>query len=260
MKDLLNPPTTVPSFEQGSSSITLDQLKMVAPASIRKNITQDMADVINSTDDEDFRENFKENILTFSGVLKEGKYKFADYICACKYVSHKLLGDNNTLAYSKVFPNRYKRLLAKGMESRSIAAYTSAYNKNELVAKIMERTLVPIYVLNSDKLQRAINVQVELMEGALSETVRQKASATLIENLQQPEAVKVELDVGYSNDTIDDLRAVTRELALQQQKLIAGGHTTAASVAGSDIIQKNEDVVEAEFEEMEIDDEDKSLI
>ena len=254
MKDLVNPP--VPVIKKDATELTIDQLRGCVPLSIRKNIKQKMVDLVNSScDDVDERNTFRENILTFANVLQEGKWKFEDYICAVKYVSHKLLGDGNTMAWAKVFPNRYQRLIDRGATSKIISAHTTQYNGTELVTKIIERTLAPIWITNSDILQEAINTQAVLMRSAKSETVRHKAAANLIENLKKPEAIQVDLSVGVSNDTVEDLRAVTRALAVQQQKMIAGGHATASQIAESDIIKKEEEecIVDAEFEEMEPD-------
>jgi len=252
MIDLDNPP--VPVIKEDATELTLEQLRSCVPLSIRKNIKKSMVDLVNSScDDIDERNTFRENILTFANVLQEGKWKFEDYICAVKYVSHKLLGDGNTMAWAKVFPNRYQRLVDSGASSKTISAHTSQYNGTDLVSKIIERTLTPIWVANCDILQEAINTQAQLMRSAKSETVRHKAAANLIENLKKPESVQVDISVGVSNDTVEDLRNVTRALALQQQKMIAGGHVTANDIAGSDIIKRNsnEDAIEAEFEEIE---------
>ncbi len=246
-----------PPITKDTKQVTLDQLRGCVPLNIRKNLKQGMVDLINSScDDTEERDRFRENVLTWADVLGRGKWKFKDYICAVRYVSHKLMGDGNTIAYAKVFPNRYQRMVNKGYDSKKISAHTTMYNKTDLVSKIVERTLQPIWVLNSDILQEAINTQAELMRSAKSETVRHKAAANLIENLKKPESIEVELNVGVSNDTVEDLRAVTRALATQQKLMIEQKQVTAFDVAGSDIIVKSKadeehDVIEAEFESVE---------
>ena len=251
--DLYNPPVpTEPVIRRDTENLTLDQLRGCVPLSIRKNIKQNMVDLVNSNcDDVDERNTFRDNILTFASVLQEGKWKFEDYICAVKYVSHKLLGDGNSMAWAKVFPDRYQRLVDKGASSKVISAHTTQYNGTDLVSKIVERTLSPVWITNCDILQEAINVQATLMRGAKSETVRHKAAANLIENLKRPENIQVDLNVGVSNDTVEDLRNVTRALAQQQKMMIEQGHATASDIAGSEIIKREEEVVDAEFEEME---------
>jgi len=230
--------------------LTLDQLKGSLPAKLRKNVTEDMVTLVNSEQDSDFREHYRNNVISYTSVLQGGKFKLVDYINAVKFVSFKMLGDGNTVAYSKTFPERYQRLLDKGISGKDVASYSTAYNRGELVNRIMEQSLVPIHILNMDLQQEAINVQAELMRDARSETVRQKAAECLIMQLKAPEAAKVEIDVSYSNDSINELRETTRALAQQQMKLIQSGAVTAEAMAHSDIIAKKKPELETEYEEL----------
>jgi len=232
------------------SKLSVAQLQGTLPSNMRKYVTQDMVDVVNDTEDGDFREHYRNNVLSFASVLKAGKYKTLDYINAVKFVSYKLLGDGNTLAYSKTFPERYQRLVDKGITGKNIASYSTAYNRNDLVNKIMEQSLVPVHVLNMDLHQEAINMQADLMRTAKSETVRQKAAECLIVQLKAPETAKVEVDVNYNSDVVDDLRATTKALAQQQLKMIQAGHMSAQEAAHSDIIAKKTSIVETEYQEV----------
>jgi hypothetical protein len=232
------------------SKLTIEQLQGGLPAKLRKHVTQKMVDVVNDTEDGDFREHYRNNVLSFTNVLQSGKFKTLDYVNAVKFVSFKLLGDGNTLAYSKTFPDRYKRLVDNGITGKNIASYSTAYNRGDLVNKIMEQSLVPIHILNMDIHQEAINIQAELMRDAKSETVRQKAAECLIMQLKAPESAKIEIDVNYNNDSIDELRATTRALAQQQLALIQSGAVTAQAVAHSDIIARKKPEIETEYEEL----------
>jgi len=174
-----------------------------------------------------------------------------DYINAVKFVSYKLIGDSNTIAYAKTFPDRYQRLVDKNTPAKTISSFSTAYNKGDLVHKILERTLVPVHILNMDIHQEAINTQAELMRSAKSETVRQKAAECLIMQLKAPEAAKIEVDVNYSNSSIDDLRETTRALAQQQLQMIKSGAVTAEHIAHSDIIARKKIAsVETDYEEI----------
>jgi hypothetical protein len=133
---------------------------------------------------------------------------------------------------------------------KTISSFSTAYNKGDLVHRILERTLVPIHILNMDIHQEAINTQADLMRTAKSETVRQKAAECLIMQLKAPEASKIEVDVTYNNSSIDELRETTRALAQQQLKMIQSGAVTAEHIAHSDIIAKRRDTVETEYEEI----------
>ncbi len=241
--------------------MTKAKLRACAPISLRANITDKHVDLINScVDDSSIRDSFRDNILQWSGVLSQGKYKYKSYIRAVSFVTHMLLGDKARTAWTKAFPDKFQRLVDMGKPNNVIAAHVNQYLKSGIVMKIMERTLPPVHVLNADLLQEAINVSAELMRSARSETVRQKSAATLIEHLKPPESLKVDLNVGVSNDSLEDLRNITRGLAVEQRKMIESGGMTAGEVAEMEVIKKVElkadDVIEAKFEEVGYD-EDK---
>lgn len=244
------------SPEEKSERMTLGLLRGITPLAIRSNLTQEMVNMINtSIDDTEEKELVRENFITWIAVLGMGKFKVKSYVNAVKYVTNKLMGDTNRVSYAKTFPTRYTRLLDRGKSIEQIAGHVSMYNKSLIVTKIIERTLIPVWIYNSDILQEAINTQAELMRFAKSETVRMKAAANLIEHLKQPEAVKVDLSVGVSNDTIEDLRMVTKGLAIEQRRIIQAGGMSARQVAEMEVIKKglspdNEAAIEAEFEEM----------
>ena len=61
---------------------------------------------------------------------------------------------------------------------------------------------------------------------------------------------KVEIDIGYSNDVVEDLRATTKALAQQQLKMILNGQASAKEIAHSEILAKK---VETTYEVMEED-------
>jgi hypothetical protein len=219
--------------------ITQDQLERVLPKQHRGRITEEVIQEINNImGDEVVRESFRDNLLGYTNVIGDGRFKIQDYINAVKYVSYKLLGSSNIEAYAKTFPARYQRLVDEGASSKDISAYSTAYNKNQLVNKIYEQTLVPTHVLNADVYQKAINVQAHLMLHANSEKVRTDAANSLLNHLKKPEAAKIELDIGYKEDrSIQELREATMALARQQRELIESGTLNARDIAHSKIIQ-----------------------
>jgi len=62
--------------------LTLDQLKGSLPAKLRKNVTEDMVTLVNSEQDSDFREHYRNNVISYTSVLQGGKFKLVDYINA----------------------------------------------------------------------------------------------------------------------------------------------------------------------------------
>ena len=222
-----------------TNHLTKEQLSGAVPDKrFRKHITDEVVAVINSEPDSELRRVFRDNTLTYSSVLATGKHSLVAYVNAIKFVSLKLMGDKSSVAYSKVFPDRYQNLIDKGASASYIASFADNYSKNSLITKIIEQTMVPTHILNAGVYQEAINVQAELMHTAKSELVRQKAAESLISNLTAPAAAKIEIDIGYSNDLVDELRATTKALAQQQLKMILNGQSSAKEIAHSEIIAK----------------------
>jgi len=235
-----------------TNHLTKEQLSGAVPDKrFRKHITDEIVAVINSEPDSELRRVFRDNTLTYSSVLATGKHSLAAYVNAIKFVSLKLMGDKSSVAYSKVFPDRYQNLIDKGASASYIASFADNYSKNSLITKIIEQTMVPTHILNAGVYQEAINVQAELMHTAKSELVRQKAAESLISNLTAPTAAKLEIDIGYSNDLVDELRATTKALAQQQLKMILNGQSSAKEVAHSEIIAKRVEPVETTYEVIE---------
>ena len=114
--------------------LTKELVERAVPANLKSSITQQLVDRINSAvADPIIADQVRENFINYTSVLRDGKFKTEDYLSAVMYVSFKLLGDSNLIAYTKTFPQRYTDLLAKGTSSKDIAAYVSAYNKGKLV-------------------------------------------------------------------------------------------------------------------------------
>ena len=235
-----------------TNHLTKEQLSGALPDKrFRKHLTDDIVNMINSEPDSELKRVFRDNVLSFANVLSTGKYSLAAYINAIKFVSLKLMGDKSSTAYSKVFPDRYQNLIDKGSSASYIASFADNYGKTGLITKIMEQTMVPTHILNAGIYQEAINTQADLMRTAKSELVRQKAAESLMSNLTAPIAAKVEIDIGYSNDIVEDLRNTTKALAQQQLKMIMNGQASAGEIAQSEIIVKPKELKEATYEVIE---------
>lgn len=219
--------------------LTIEQFQAALPDKVKKSVHQDLIDQINKTLSEpELYENYRDNLISYTRVMADGKFKISNYIEAVKYVSHKLLGATNIEAYSKTFPDKIARFAAQGVSSKDIASYVTAYNKSKLVNLIMEQTLVPMWVLNQDLYQKALNVQAELMMTANSEKVRSDAANSLLTHLKQPEVQKVELNVGMKEDnSINALREATLALVAQQKQALQAGLVNAQDVAHSKVIE-----------------------
>lgn len=228
-------------------SLTTDVLSKALPNKYKHALSQESVDRINDIlQHPELYETYKENFLTYSSVLQDGRYKIEDYLHAVKYCTHKLMGNSNTDSFIKTFPDRYQTMLSKGYSAKEISAHVAMYNKTKLVNAIMEQALIPSWIINQDLYQSAINVQADLMANAKSEKVRSDAANSLLNHLRPPEVKKVELDVGLKkSDSIEQLKQITAELAAQQKRLIESGVTTARQVAQTKLITQVIDHEEA---------------
>lgn len=220
------------------TALTVEQFKQALPDKVKKSINQELIDQINTTlSDPEMYESYRENLLSYTKVMADGRFKVSSYVDAVKYVSHKLMGCTNIDAYTKTFPAKYQRFVQQGVNAKDIASYVTAYNKSKLVNLIFEQTLIPSYVLNQDLYQKALNVQADLMVSANSEKVRCDAANSLLTHLKMPETQKVELEIGIKEDSsISALRAATLELARHQRLVIEAGQVNAQDVAHSKLV------------------------
>lgn len=220
------------------TALTVDQFKQALPDKVKKSINQELIDQINTTlADPDMYENYRDNLLSYTKVMADGRFKVTEYVNAVKYVSHKLMGATNIEAYTKTFPDKYQRFVQTGVQAKDIASYVTAYNKSKLVNLIFEQTLIPSYVLNQDLYQKALNVQAELMVTSHSDKVRCDAANSLLTHLKMPETQKVELEIGMKEDSsISQLRQATLELARAQRLAIEAGQMSTQEVAHTKIV------------------------
>ena len=160
---------------------SLDEVEQALPPQLKGGITTEIVDNLNKiVTDTEFAQTMRNNLVSYTSVLREGKFRLPDYFTAVAYVSYKLMGYSDRECYMKALPDRYQALVAKGCDSKTIAAYVVAYNKGKLVNLILEQALIPAHVLNADMFQKALNIQLELAMNAQSEKVRTDAANSLL--------------------------------------------------------------------------------
>ncbi len=223
------------------SAISADDFKKALPDKLKKNVSQEVIDKVNLLmTDPDMCEAYRENLLSYANVMQDGRFKITSYIDAVKYVSHKLRDKTNMSAFSLTFPDKIQDWTHRGVAPKDMASYVTSYNKSKLVNLILEQTLTPMWILNQDLYQRALNTQAKLMTTAKSEKVRSDAANSIMTHLKQPETQKVELDIGVKQDSsIQALRESTMELVAQQRRMIESGSMNAQEVAHTRVTVDN---------------------
>lgn len=224
--------------------MTEEEFKRCLPANLKGSVDDSIRQQLNSClKDPGIREVMSQNLLGYTDVLAQGRFKLSSYISAINYVTYKVMGNTNTLAYQKTFPARYTEMVNNGMALKDINSYISAYNKSKLVTLIYESMMIPTYILNQDVFQEAINTQREIMNNdRVSPMARVQAAKSLLDTLKPPELKKMQLDVSVKeSDTIVQLEKTTQQLAqLQLQQLQQGAKL-------QDVL--NQPIIEAEVED-----------
>lgn len=225
--------------------LTLEEVKTSVPTTLRSSITQGYVDKLNAVTTDDLtREHIQKNFISYTAVLKDGKFKTEDYLYAVTFVSFKLMGHTDRDAWIKTFPDRYTACVAQGFPEKQIASYVSIYKKGKLVNLIMEQTLVPTWVLNQHMFQDALNVQFDLMKNADSEKVRTEAANSLLTHLKKPEAVKNSVNINLSDSDNKGMAALTAamtELAQTQRQAIQNGNMKTIDVAASRLVPRDDE-------------------
>jgi hypothetical protein len=217
--------------------LTTDQVAQALPPNLKGAATDELTDKINNILlDPIMAEEVRNNFISYTKVLQEGKFKTEDYLNAVIYVSHKLTGMTNQDAYAKTFPDRMAEFIAKGTSLKDISSYVSMYNKGKLVNLILQQTLVPTWVLNADVYQKAINTQADLMINAQSELVRTQAANSLLTHLTKPKETGplINLDLRDTSG-MEELKNLLRQTAQSQRDAILAG-VPAKQIAEQSII------------------------
>ncbi len=219
--------------------ITKEEYIGALPKSLKGKVNDEVINNINTrlTECTDC-EGLRSNLVGYNHIIRGGKFSMQEYLNAVTYVSYKFMGINNRQSYCKTFPIKYANFVKEGVIQKTIDRYVHAFNGSKLVNLIYEAGLIPTHILNADVFQEAINTQAELMRDPdVSPKVRSDAANSLMTHLKRPEAQKIELDIGIKeHDSITELKEVTRQLAIQQSKLIQEGLVSVKETAESRII------------------------
>jgi hypothetical protein len=226
--------------------LTKKDVTAALPPQFKSSVTDQLVTMINTvTQDQEVAEQVRNNFITYAGVMKDGKFKTQDYLNSVQYVTYKHMGYSNKDAYFKTFPNRHAELVARGTSEKDISAYVSAYHRGKLVNLIMEQSLIPVWIVNQDLFQDALNHQAFLMKNALSEKVQCDAANSILQHLQKPKdaVTNINLDL-RENSGLTELKNTLTQLAQAQITAIEAGTPTKV-IAGSSLVRDDEDITDA---------------
>ena len=221
--------------------ITRAEVQRALPVTSKFTVTQQMVDHLNMIgQDPLLLENLRDNFVSYTTVLQDGRYKAEDYVTAITYCTFKLMGLSNQDAYMHTFPNRHATLVAAGKTKKEISAYVAAYSKGKLVQAILEQAVIPVWLYNQDVYQKAINVQAKLMISAESELVRTQAANSLLTHLAKPKdsVPLINIDMRQSSG-MAELQNMLAALAEKQVNMIDQG-ITAKEIAAQRLVERKD--------------------
>lgn len=224
--------------------LTREMVEKALPANLKSAATQQLTDQINNiTSDPIVAEEIRNSFLSYSKVLQEGKFKTEDYLHAVAYVAYKHMGYSNQEAYFRTFPQRHANLVAKNTSAKDISAYVAAYHRGKLVNLIMEQSLVPVWILNQDAYQKAINTQLDIMENSQSDMARTAAANSLMTHLAKPKDTVNAIQINMPESSgMAELKSMMNQLVQSQRQAIEQGVSTRDIAA--------QRIIDAEAEEV----------
>ena len=221
--------------------ITVQNLKQALPATTKLTVSQSLVDKLNAvTSDPILAEHIRDNFISYNTVMQAGKYTADEYINAITYCTYKVMGLTNKDAYINTFPQRHRQLVARGASAKDISAYVAAYHKGKLVMSILDQAHIPMWLLNQDVYQKAINVQVDLMKNAQSELVRTQAANSILTHLAKPKDAVPQVAIQINQNTgMNELMDAMAALAEKQVNMIDHG-VTAKELAAQRICKRED--------------------
>lgn len=219
-------------------TLTVADVSQAVPANLKSAVTQQFVDTINNVvADPEVAQQVRDNFITYASVLRDGKYKMQDYLNAVTYTSFKMMDMSNHDAWCSTFPQRHAALVAAGKSKKDISSHVSMYAKGKLVAAVAEASFIPIWILNRDIQQKAINQLADKMMNAASEKVQVEAAGLLLTHLAKPKESGPLVNINMAESSgMNEMKDMLENLARQQQALIQGGATTK-DIAGQRIFE-----------------------
>lgn len=222
------------------NALTVEMFQAALPEKMRKCVNDELINSVNGvlSNPDDYAV-YRENLISYTHVMMDGKYKIENYLEAVRYAGFKAMGHTNNDAYMKTFPAKWQRWIKDGVASKDMASYVTAYHKGKLVTAILTQMMIPSHILNQDMFQAALNTQFKLMnDEGISPKVRSDAANSLLTHLKPPETQQVELNVSTTpSNELKDLGRAIHELVANQRMVIQNGSMNAQDIAHSRIIE-----------------------
>lgn len=235
--------------------VTVDMLKMYFPNKSHT-ITQELADMINEAQNapDVAIEGFMDNLVEFRGVMDKCQASMKEYIKAVKFCAFLEYTDYNvTEAYKlsrvgdKFVQDRWDAPTDSPKYKELTSAASRYYNKTNLVKQILLQADMPWHILFQGAKYKAMARLMEEVDNAQYSRDRIAAAKEILAAVKRPENQKVELEIGFNQETKTLQQSLEEQLAkvteMQLKRLEAGEDIRSVQKLGV-----KTDVIEAEYE------------
>ena len=238
------------------TQVTVDQMKQLFPKR-KESITQELVDIINDSNNNPFfnGEEFLNTILTYKDVMEKHSSSLKDYLAAIRFCAYLESEDYNlTEAYKKShchteFVRARLDAPTNSAEYKQLTNAASRFRKRPMVIQILTQSQLGLHLMFQGEQYRAIHVLADIMVNGRSEMARVSAAKELLASTKAPEIKKVELDIGYKNESaMRDLNDQLASFAMESLKGLQEGKFDLKYL-GAMKTKSDEDIIDVEDED-----------
>lgn len=228
--------------------LDINELKEVLPETMAKNLKEaDIAALARDLGSVETVRTFREGFLGYRNVIGMGKFDLNEYTNAVKFMTYVAMGCTNKDAYAYTFPERMKRYELNNVSEKAVSAYVSGYNRSKLIVEMRKQFAIPVYILNSDVPQKAINRLLTVIEKSKNDLAVVKACEALIVACAPPVDTKLTVDVNIKqDDEFEDMKKRIRDVSSMQRQIIEDGKVSARVVAEHRILEGSAHVIDVD--------------
>lgn len=199
----------------------------------KKVIAKEIVGQVNEFTDENIKEKYKENLLSFSSLVQEGsRVRILDYLSAVKFITYRNSGLNITESYKLTKHDEVSEALVQGVSEEKIANRAKAYSQNKIVKDLQRNSQMPLHMVYGDYLVDGIErLHKVIMKGSDRDAVN--AVKTLGELIMPKDNNDSKQDTSMLEDKVRMLTEMQANIAVTVTHQIASG-----SLSVRDLLQK----------------------
>lgn len=236
------------------NKLTISDVQKALPSK-KSTITQELVDIINSTEMEpEFQgTSLISTAITYEKLMETNKTSAREYVDAIRFCAYLMTFDDNaTEAYKRTFSYRpfvKDRLdaIPGSVEYNELSSAASRYRKtNKLVTDLLTYSQAPLDIMFTGWRYKAVGVLADVMMNARQDRDKINAAKELLAATKGPENIKLELEVGVKeNSVIANINEQLAQAAAKQKLLLESG---VSSLNEFGALKPKEEIYDGEVE------------